>query len=106
MTNDNGGKILAIHETGKPVRWVDEERIEELTAIAERWVDKERIEELTAIVEKLTDRLVNHGENSCFDCGALAEWKDCDKPGHEVGCYRLVCWDGCDMEDYDCTTDE
>ena len=90
MTNDNGGTLLAIHETGKPVRWIHEERIQELTAV----------------VEKLTDRLVNHGENSCIDCGALAKWKDCDKPGHEVECYRLVCWDGCGLEDYDCKTDE
>jgi hypothetical protein len=86
MISKHGGEILAIHETGKRVRWVD----------------KERIEELTAVVEKLVDRLADHGLGSCLNCGELAEWQDCDKHSK---CTRFVCQGGCG-EDYNCETGE
>ena len=30
-------------------------------------------------------------------------WKDCDKKGHEEGCYVALCeQDGCNWKSYDC----
>lgn len=58
--------------------------------------------DLITQIDKLGTRLLDHGEPSCQVCGAIADWEECDKPGHEVECYILECRDGCGHKLYDC----
>jgi len=41
-------------------------------------------------IEKLQERLRDHGESSCSECGSLARWQDCAECARS-GCFVLAC---------------
>jgi len=55
-------------------------------------------------IERLEERLSDHGEPSCSECGSLARWLDCAECAPSE-CFVLFCTK-CDWSSSDCKEEE
>lgn len=53
--------------------------------------------------QECSEILDHSGKPLCDEHDHKLEWRDCDKDGHEEGCFVASCERGdCDWESYDC----